>query len=551
MIHCKEVQEYISLVEKGQVVLSVENHKLIKNIVKPLLLDKNILFNQALYYEFIRYAEKYYQPLFPYQKFLAFFHFLTYKNDDTLVFSEYFYFMGRGNGKDGFVAPLINFFQTQQFGIKNYDIDIIANSEAQAKGTFRVIYDNIVSGKLIVGNKTHFKATGDNIIGLKTNSILTYNTSNGKTKDGKRPGCVVFNELHAYEDYTNVSVHVSGMGKVKHGRIINITTDGNIRGGPLDDLLAVSRQKLDGEHETLRLFPFICKLDNEEEHTDFVAMEKANPSINYLPNLKQTIEGELTKIKLNPSLYIEFITKRMNIPKIAPEQCVTEWENIEACNRDIPNLEGLNCICGIDTSGVRDFTSAVLLFKLDDELVVLQHSWVCKQSPTLNLVKFDLLAGEHRGELTLCDGSVIDETLVCNWISEQMEKYNIISIATDLYRYGELKGVLDDMGFTPKNKANPHGNLVLVRNGTYTHNLNAPLIEKYFITHKIIWGNCRIMNWYTNNTKVVTDSKGNKRYEKIAPLSRKNDGFMAFLHAFSQLDSLENKGDDFILDVIL
>ena len=39
------------------------------------------------------------------------------------------------------------------------------------------------------------------VINKITHSILRYNTANAKTKDGKQTGMIIFNELHAYEDY--------------------------------------------------------------------------------------------------------------------------------------------------------------------------------------------------------------------------------------------------------------------------------------------------------------------------------------------------------------
>ena len=146
---------------------------------------------------------------------MAYFHFLTYCQDDSLVFTEYFYYMGRGNGKDGFVATLVSFFQSPYFPVKKYNIDVVANSEKQSEGTFQVVYDTFTDKKFARLFKQHFNITKEQIRGKKNNSILRFATANSKTKDGGRPGCIVFNELHAYENYDNINVHSSGLGKVK------------------------------------------------------------------------------------------------------------------------------------------------------------------------------------------------------------------------------------------------------------------------------------------------------------------------------------------------
>ncbi|WP_245397171.1 terminase large subunit domain-containing protein, partial [Clostridioides difficile] len=69
----------------------------------------------------------------------------------------------------------------------------------------------------------------------KTNSYLKFRTNNAKSKDGLRPGCIIFDEVHAYENYDNIKVFTSALGKVKNPRVFYITTDGNVRGGVLDD----------------------------------------------------------------------------------------------------------------------------------------------------------------------------------------------------------------------------------------------------------------------------------------------------------------------------
>ncbi len=43
--------------------------------------------------------------------------------------------------KDGFIVPLANFMQTPLYVVRNYHVEIVANSEDQVKDTFKVAYD--------------------------------------------------------------------------------------------------------------------------------------------------------------------------------------------------------------------------------------------------------------------------------------------------------------------------------------------------------------------------------------------------------------------------
>lgn len=162
--------------------------------------------------------------------------------DDIPVFSKFFIKEGRGNGKDGFIVPLVNFFQTPLYGVKNYHVEIVANSESQAKDTFKVAYDMLHDNQKFKGK---FSVTKELITNLVTGSEMKYNTSNAKTKDGKRTGCLVLNEIHAYENYDQINVFESSLGKVKHSREFIITTDGYVRDGPLDEISAMCAEILE------------------------------------------------------------------------------------------------------------------------------------------------------------------------------------------------------------------------------------------------------------------------------------------------------------------
>lgn len=99
--------------------------------------------------------------------------------------------------------PLVNFFQTPLYGVKNYHVEIVANSESQVKDTFKVAYDMLHDNPKFKGK---FSVTKELITNLATGSEMKYNTSNAKTKDGKRTGCLVLNEIHAYENYDQINV---------------------------------------------------------------------------------------------------------------------------------------------------------------------------------------------------------------------------------------------------------------------------------------------------------------------------------------------------------
>ena len=145
----------------------------------------------------------------------------------------------------------------------------------------------------------------------------------------------------------------------------------------------------------------------------------------------------------------------------------------------------------------------------------------------------------------------MDFEQVIDWIMTQAKLYRILGIALDTFRYSLLKNAFEKNGIFPHDKQHPDGVIYLVRNGSVNHNKVAPVIDDMFARHNVIFGDDPMMRWYANNTAVKLDGKGNKTYEKIEPLLRKNDGFMALVHVMSIDDLLiEKKNSGRILDVI-
>lgn len=545
MIVCKEIAEYLRYAEDNPKKINKERSLLIKNIVLPTLRRNDVFFDEKTYQNCLKYCEKHYYKLFPYQKFIYAFAFM-YK-DDIPIFPKFFVMMGRGNGKDGFIVPIVNFFQTPLYGIKNYHVEIVANSEQQVKDTFKVAYDAMD----VPAMKGKFKVTKELITNVATKSELRYNTSNARTKDGKRPGCLVLNEIHAYENYDQINVFESAFGKVRHPREFIITTNGYVREGPLDELLDLMGEILKSGDNPLGYFPFICKIDSIEEVDNQEAWHKANPSMEYMPILAHQILQDYLEMQKLPSKRPEFITKRMNWPDRNDEETVASWENILRCcyddikkktPRKTPETKGRMAILALDYADVRDFASAGVLTEKDGEYIWRQHTWICAQSPFLDSIKFPVRKNMGLTEFQdyeIVDGPVIPPERIVRWCIDRMSEYAVMKITMDTYRYTLFKEIFETYGIQEETKQNPYGQLRLIRKIASVCGIIAPDIEKLFAEGKINFGQSAIMRWYTNNTEVTTDKFGNKQYRKIEPKLRKNDGFMAFLAAMFSKDLIK------------
>lgn len=538
MITCKEIDDYLLYIKQHPNWINKDRKLLIRNVVKPTLKRADVVFDEETFHRCIRYMETNYYKLFPYEKFILAFIFM-YDQTGEPVFPEIFIMEGRGNGKDGFMAPLANFFQTPLYGVKGYNIEMVANSEDQIKDTFKIPYDMLQGNPKL---KARFSVTKEKIINNDTGSELRYNTSNSKTADGKRPGCIFFNEYHAYEDTKNIDVYESAEGKVKQFREIIITTQGVVRDGPLDKLLDTCAEILTTGVNDLGIFPFICRIDDIKEMDNREAWHKANPSLEYLPTLQRALERGYIRQKSIASSRAEFVTKRMNLPETKNESAVTSWDNILWASykdiklkvpRDEIDTRGQLAVIGIDYADIRDFASAGVLTMYGDTFKWRQHTWICAQSPFFKDIKFPM---QNMGQPGFDDFEVVDEPVIpvdamLAWCLERMTEYQVQKIAMDTYRYLLFKQGFIENGVSIECKDNPAGIVRLIKRIGAATGIIAPSIEQKFSTHEIDFGDSAIMRWYTNNTSIITDKFGSHQYGKIEPKLRKTDGFMAFVAA--------------------
>lgn len=542
---CRSIEQYLSFIESPEAVVCREQKQLAAHIRKCFETE-DIYVDEEQLQIYLGYQKYFPFKLFPWEKFIFALHNCTYWQDTGLPrWPILFCLSGRGTGKNGYLSFETFCYISPGNGIKEYDVDIFASSEDQAKTSFDDVY------RVLENNKTKlskfFTWTKELITCTKTSSRLRFRTSGSKTKDGGRPGAVVFDEYHTYENPKLINVAITGLGKKKHPRRSIFTTDGDIRDGELDKLKDKAKKILEGRAPDNGMLPFICKLDDISEIHDPSKWVKANPTLahvgesEYADNLLSEIKLEYIDYADDPISHSAFATKRMNIPQGDKENEVTDFENLKIASRPLADLNNRVCVFGTDSASTTDFFAAGFMFLIDGEIHWLTHSWICKQSKDLHRIRFPYLDSEARGECTIVDAPEIPMELPAEWYLEIKQKYNltVIAGAIDHFRYTLISKALSAVGFVPerKERGTIKGDLKLIRPSDIM--MIAPSLCLEFARHKVVFGDNMLMRWYVNNAKKVVDKKGNITFEKIEPKSRKTDGFMAYVAARTLLSRLE------------
>ena len=534
MTNCKAVSNYIELIRSGKVKACQEQLLLI-DMVERVLTTEDVHFDEQQLEKYLSYQKYFPFELFEWEEFCFALHNCLYTSDGRLRFPILVIYVARGAGKNGYLGFEDFCLLTSTNGIPEYDIDIFAMSEKQAKASWEDVYNVLENHKQKM--KRHFSWTKEEIINTDTNSSFRFNTSSPKTKDGSRPGKVDFDEYHAYESYRLIDVAVTGLGKKPLPRRTIITTDGDNRDGPLDDLKEKCFAILNGEQPDNGTLPFMCRLDSDEEINNKDNWEKANPSLPYLPDLRQELELEYFDYRLNPAANISFASKRMNRPPKTRINEVAKWELIEATNIPIDEIaiRGRPCVAGIDYMKTTDFLGAGLLWRVNGIDYWFSHTWICSESADLGRIKAPLREWESRGLVTFVDAAEIPPELPCVWLENEARKRGcqILMVAIDDYRYQLLSDALMRINFSADKG---YENVFRVR--PRDEMLRIPTITSGFVNKRFAWGESPVMRWCCNNSMTVTSKSGNLTYGKIEPKSRKTDTFKAFVAAECASDVL-------------
>lgn len=547
MIHQQYVDQYLNAWKNGQTIFNQERIDLVKQLETEVLIRDDIYFDEEQIERCINFIEKWYFKLEPFQKFIIAFIFLKYKERDKLFYKDIVIVIARGNGKNGLISGLADYFISPGHGIEGYNVDVVANSEDQAETSVKEVYNVKEKYKSIM--KKFFSWTKTKITGKSALAEFKFRTSNADTKDGGRPGCLIFDEWHIYEDTKLINTLSSGLGKVKHRRRIYISTNGHVRGGFFDKFIEQCLDILKGGSKRKNRFVFICKMDNKEEVNNPEMWEKANPMFSkprspYAEELFDTIMDEYLDLEDDPSGRPEFMAKRMNLPQEDGTVRVASWEDIQATNRPIPYnvLRGKICVGAIDFSLVKDFTACGILFKQGDDYVWESHQFARREFIKEASLKPPIEEWEDNGLITLLDGPVIDIKYMVNYFCKMREIYGLTTIVGDTFRLDIVKQALEEAGFTIVHINNPHAIYAKL----------APRIEMLFAQQRVIFGDNPLMRWNTNNIVVKIKNDGNKDFVKKDEVRRKTDGFTAFVYALWQADNiLGNEVDiDQSLDVL-
>ena len=116
------IKQYIDLVRSGKIEVCEYQIKLC-NLVEHIFETEELYVNEQQLEKYLSYQKYFPYKLFEWEEFVFALHNCTYKSDGSLRFPILFIYVGRGAGKNGYLAFEDFCLLTPANGVKEYHID--------------------------------------------------------------------------------------------------------------------------------------------------------------------------------------------------------------------------------------------------------------------------------------------------------------------------------------------------------------------------------------------------------------------------------------------
>lgn len=426
-------------------------------------------------------------------------------------FQESILLIARKNTKSETCSALI--LTESIIGNEGADLVCSSNDDIQAS----ILYDAIDTMRLLIDPEQLDTAKNQRFIRiLPTNSKIFKLSDRTRNKEGRNIDFAVIDEVHEMKTNVIIKSIQQSQSLKDNPKCIEITTEGFVNDGALDDILKTARAIIRGEDDGVsaeRFLPWLYTQDSENEvWTDPKSWQKSNPSLGTVKRWDY-LEKQIDLAKKSKSDRIFVLSKDFNFKQNA----VQAWLNTEdykyVSKYDLDDFRGALCLGAVDLSETTDMTSAkLLLMRKDDRTKYIhQHYWI----PESKLTNADdLQAGAkykewaQKGLLTICEGNDIELSAVADWFYDMYveHRFKLYKCGYDVKFSKDFLRQMESYGFETE--------IVLQNKLTLSNAMK--LCESDLKSQYVNYNENEIDQWCLGNAAMEMDNLGNVQAVKIA-----------------------------------
>nr|DAZ05475.1 MAG TPA: Large Terminase [Caudoviricetes sp.] len=408
--------------------------------------------------------------------------------------------------------------------------DTILNNEVLLDGT------KIFKGPKGTVASVTYRYIIDNMV--YTNKFIVQ-TKNIENIEGSNPYFIVNDELHKQEKMEQYDNFKSAQISLPQPLMFNISTAGKGSSSVGMRVYREAKEVLKKDDNDSN-FVLIYEPNKNYDWTDRKVWEMCNPNWGISVDLS-ALESAFKTAQRSAHSKAEFLTKHLNVFVNGADNFF-EQDQVEPClvsSKELGDLQNEPCYIGLDLSKTRDLTCVSLNFPTWDEngksiLKVKQLYFIPSEDLDFrekedNVPYREL---EEQGFVEFCDGKMIDQEQILQFIEDCMELYDIQQVNYDPAMSAKLIEKLENLG------------LECIEVPQYPKYLNGPFddVERLFYEQRILFDN-PLMLYCTLNVVAVTNMSGQKAPSKRQS-KKKIDGFVAFLCAHKETMNQMTDFDD-------
>ena len=415
-------------------------------------------------------------------------------------------------------------------GNEGADIVCSSNDDNQAS----ITYDSIdTMRRLIDPDDLDSKRNQRFILNKINNSKIFKLSDKTRNKEGRNIDFAIVDETHEMkENIIGKSIEQSQSLK-DNPKFINITTEGFVVDGYLDDELRKARAIIKGEDTGIaakRFLPWLYTQDSEQEiWQNRKSWVKSNPTLGIVKKWDY-LDEQIDVAKTSKADRIFVLSKDFNIKQNSSES----WLNLEDYNYEaVYNLEdfrGAICLGAVDLSETTDLTCAkILMMKPGDNRKYIHTMYFIPESKLEDSddwnagARYYDWAGE--GLVTITEGNDIDLAVVADWFYKLYNEYDI-----KLWKCGydqrfakDFLNRMSDYGWTKEND-----DMIMILQNANTLSNAMKLCEADFQHQLINYNENKVDRWCLKNAGIKVDDYGKCLCVKNE-IAKRIDGAVTFI----------------------
>ena len=449
----------------------------------------------------------------------------SFKMTDTTLrrFKKVLFLIARKNTKSETCSAL----GLTEFFLGNAGADIVCSSNDDNQAS--LIYDAIDTMRMLIDPEDLDTKRNQRYILNKVNNTKIFKLSDRtRNKEGRNIDVAFLDESHEMKDNIIAKSVEQSQSLKDEPLFINLTTEGFIVDGYLDEELKRARKIIAGEDDGImaeRTLAWLYTQDSEAEvWQNRASWVKSNPTLGIVKKWSY-LDEQVDIAKNSKADRIFVLCKDFNIKQNSAQS----WLNLEDYDYkavyDLEEFRGCVALGAVDLSETTDLTCAkVLLMRPDDNTKYIHSMYFIPESKLES--SDDRNAGAkykewaEAGLLTITEGNDIDLSRVADWFYSLYKDYNI-----KLWKCGYdqkfAKDFLNRMEFYGWSKAG--GELVMVLQNAQTLSNAIKLLEADLSHQLVNYNDNEVDKWCLKNACLKVNDLGQCLIVKAEP-SRRIDG---------------------------